>query len=116
MNKDKAQLSAQDRKKYLGLVRDLPNPEDASAADIAFVCTEIDDGIMAWSKDEEDEKGIKMTDYARKAIGKLGGSLRTYSMAARAMCVVVGSVHRMRRNMGNRRSPRLPSARVSILR
>lgn len=84
MNKDKAQLSAQDRKKYLGLVRDLPNPEDASAADIAFVCTEIDDGIMAWSKDEEDEKGIKMTGYVRKAIGKLGGSLRTYSMAEKS--------------------------------
>jgi len=55
-----------------------------SIADIAFVCNEINDGLMAWSRDEKDEHGIKIADYARNAVEKLGGYLQAYHIAEKS--------------------------------
>ena len=83
-NKGKAQLSAHDRKKYMSLVHDLPDPEDVSLADIAFVVSEINDGIMTWSIEEKDESGVKIGEYARKTINKLGGGLQTRNISQKS--------------------------------
>jgi len=80
-NKDKLKLPLQRRKKYLSLIDNLPGPEDASVADVAFVCNEVNDGLMAWSRDEKDERGTKIGDYAKKTIENLGGYFQAYRIA-----------------------------------
>lgn len=83
-NKQKAQLSLNRQKKYLALIQNLPDSEDASVADICFVCSEIHDGLMAWSRDEKDKYGVRMAEYAEKAIEKLGGRLQAYQSAEKS--------------------------------
>jgi hypothetical protein len=83
-NKDKAKLSSQEKKKYLNLIRNLPPPEDASEADISFACYEVINGLMKWAAEEKDEYGIKMADYAKKAIDKLGGDSKIFAIGEKS--------------------------------
>jgi len=83
-SKQKSQLPPRLRKKYLNLIRDLPAPEDASVADISFVCNEINDGLMTWSLNEKVEHESKMVDFSAKIIEKLGGRLQAHSIAAKS--------------------------------
>ena len=39
---------------YRELVAVLPQPKDATLADIVFVCTEVISGLMEWAYDDED--------------------------------------------------------------
>ena len=83
-NKDKSKLSPQERKKHLNLIRNLPSPEDALEADISFVCYEVMNGLMKWACEEKDEYGIKMGDYAKRAIDKLGGDFKIFAVAEKS--------------------------------
>lgn len=84
VNKHKSKLLTKLRNKYLDLVQDLPDPNDASVEDISFVCIDINDGKMAWSRDEKDDFGNKMVDYARQAIEKLGGNDLAFGLAEKS--------------------------------
>jgi hypothetical protein len=83
-NKDKSKLTSREKKKYLGIIRNLPSPEDASEADISFVCYEVTNGLMKWAAEEKDEYGIKMIDYAKKAMSKLGGDSKIFATAEKS--------------------------------
>jgi len=83
-NKHKSQLPPQRQKKYLKLVHDLPEPEEASVADISFVCKEVDDGLMAWSCDEKIDHEGRIADLVEKIIEELGGHLQAHSVAAKS--------------------------------
>lgn len=84
VNKHKSKLLSKLRNKYLGIVQDLPDPKDASVEDISFVCIDISDGKMAWSRDEKDEHGVKMSEYTNSIIEKLGGYLQVYQTAEKS--------------------------------
>lgn len=83
-NKHRSNLPPLLQKKYLNLIRELPEPEEACDADILFLCNEIHDGLMAWSRNEKIDHGDKIADLVEKITKKLGGALKIHSIAAKS--------------------------------
>jgi len=54
---------------YQKLVDHLPDPKEATRADIAFLCIEVISGLMEWAYHEKDENGVKTSAYAHYLLG-----------------------------------------------
>jgi len=54
---------------YQRLVAHLPDPEEATREDVAFVCIEVISGLMEWAYHEKDENGVKTSTYAHYVLG-----------------------------------------------
>ena len=62
--------------RYLHLVKDLPNPDQATEADIYFVCLEVIVDYMEWAEHKQDGHGVKTGAYAHFIAEKFGGGFR----------------------------------------
>lgn len=57
------------------LIKALPEPENASPADIYFVFQMVSSDLLEWAFQESDEHGITMGAYARGALEKKEGEI-----------------------------------------